>query len=223
MIAALNIWHLAWLGWGLANAGLIAGIGTALTHDERTLHPVPELPAAAPVESVAYPDFRLPAREKTFTATLERPLFVPTRSEAPPVPPPPPPPPPSMKKGQFQLLGTTITDDMRAALLREIATGRIRQVMLDRTINGLRLEQIEPDRIVFTQYDDREELVLKIQPSPKVVPAAIPAAAVRALAAPSPNVPQATAGQDTAAPASPRRARVVPLRRGSRTAVERED
>lgn len=183
MIAALNIWHLAWLGWGLANAALLAGIGTALTHDERTLHPVPELPAAAPVESVVYPDFRLPAREKTFTATLKRPLFVPSRAEAPAVPPPPPPPPPSMKKGQFQLLGTLITDEGKIAVVREIASGKERQVYEGYTINGLQLELVEPTRIVFTQYDDREELQLKTLRSPK--PAVAPAGAQAGTPAPA--------------------------------------
>lgn len=192
MMPPLNIWHLAWLGWGLVNAALVAGIGAALTHDERALHPVPELPAAAPVESVAYPDFRLPAREKTFTATLERPLFVPARSEAPPVPPPPPPPPPSMKKGQFQLLGTLITDEGKIAVVREIASGKERQVYEGYTINGLQLETVEPTRIVFTQYDDREELQLKTLRSPK--PAAAPAGAQAG------KVPAATG--DTPAPAA---------------------
>ncbi len=173
MMPPLNVWHLAWLGWGLANAALVAGIGTALTHDERALHPVPELPAAAPAESVTYPDFRLPAREKAFAATLKRPLFVPTRSEAPPVPPPPPPPPPTMKKGQFQLLGTIITDETKIAVIREIASGKERQIYEGYTVNGLQLETVEPNRIVFTQYDDREELQLKTLRSAK--PAAAPA------------------------------------------------
>ncbi|WP_287926524.1 hypothetical protein [Diaphorobacter sp.] len=200
MIAALNIWHLAWLGWGLANAALLAGIGTALTHDERALHPVPELPAAAPVESVAYPDFRLRAREKTFAATLKRPLFVPSRAEAPPVPPPPPPPPPSMKKGQFQLLGTLITDEGKIAVVREIVSGKERQVYEGYTINGLLLELVEPTRIVFTQYDDREELQLKTLRSPK--PATPPAAA------PAGKAPPTAAGGAAAsvAPAAPARA-----------------
>ncbi len=199
MMAPLNLWHLAWLGWGLANAALVAGIGAALTHDERSLHAVPELPAAAPVESVAYPDFRLPVREKTFTATLERPLFVPTRSAAPPEPPPPPPPPPTMQKGQFQLLGTLITDEGKIAVVREIASGKERQIHEGYTINGLQLETVEPTRIVFTQYEDREELQLKTLRSPK--PAAAPAGA------PAGRAPAGAAGTPApaaaAAPASP--------------------
>lgn len=203
MIAALNIKHLAWLGWGFVNAALVAGIGTALTRDEGTRHPLPELPAAAPVEFVAHPDFRLPVRENAFAATLERPLFVSTRSKAPPVPPPPPPPPPTMKKGQFQLLGTIITDETKIAVIREIASGKERQVVQGYSINGLQLETVEPNRIVFTQYDDREEVRLKILPSPKAAavpaggqPATGPAAGVPALRpAPAPRIAPARASQ----------------------------
>lgn len=174
MMPRLDIKRLAWLGWGVVNAALVVAIGTAWQHDERLRHPVPGLPAAAPVETVLHPEFRLPARDKAFDATLERPLFVPTRSKAPPVPPPPPPPPPTMKKGQFQLLGTIITDEVRIAVVREITSGKERQVHQGYIINGLQLETVEPHRIVFSQYDDREEVRLKIQPSPR--PAAAQAA-----------------------------------------------
>jgi hypothetical protein len=202
MMASLNAWHLAWLAWGLANAGLVAGIGTALTHDERALHPVPDLPAAVPVESVAYPDFRLPAREKAFAATLKRPLFVPTRAEAPPAAAlSSSPPPPSMKKGQFQLLGTLITDEGKIAVVREIASGKERQVYEGYTINGLQLETVEPTRIVFSQYDEREELQLKTLRSPK--PAVPPAGA------PAGKAPSA-APEGAAVPAEAARAVVPP-------------
>ncbi len=174
MMPRLDIKRLAWLGWGVINAALVVAIGTAWQHDERLRHRVPGLPAAAPVETVLHPEFRLPARDKAFDATLERPLFVPSRREAPPVPPPPPPPPPTMKKGQFQLLGTIITDEVRIAVVREIASGKERQVHQGYIINGLQLETVEPHRIVFSQYDDREEVRLKIQPSPR--PAAAQAA-----------------------------------------------
>lgn len=214
MTALLNIKHLALLAWAAVNAALGLAIGTELGWGE-ALHlalPVPVADPAAPVAITLPPDYRLPERGKTYAATLKRPLFVPSRREAPPVPPPPPPPPPTMKKGQFQLLGTTITDEMQAAIVREPVSGRVRQIMLNQTVNGLLLEQIEPDRIVFTQYGDREELRLKIQPSPKAPPAGLPVGA-EGKAAP------AVAPQETAAPAvTPRTSR-----RGSRTPVPRGD
>lgn len=173
----MNVRHLGMLAWGLANAGLVGGIATELAPvaGRAVVLPQPPVIQPAPVELVLYPDFRLPPPEKAFPVTLERPLFVPDRRKAPPIPPPPPPPPPTMKKGQFQLVGTIITDDLKAAYLRELAGGKVRQVQLGTIINGILLEQVEPDRVVLSQYDDHEELVLKIQPSPaKAAPVPAP-------------------------------------------------
>lgn len=169
MIALPNIKRLGLLAWALVNTALVLAIGNELGWGEK-LHlppPAPVVRPSAPIEITLPPDYQLPEREKTYAATLERPLFVPSRLQAPP---PPPPPPPAMKKGQFQLLGTTITDELKAAIVKEVASGKVRQLELNQTINGLRLEQVAPDSVVFTQYDDREELRLKIQPSPKAPP-----------------------------------------------------
>lgn len=199
MMALTNIKSLALLAWVLVNALLALAIGIELGWGEK-LHqpmPVPVVHSSAPVEVALYPDFRLPAREKTYAATLERPLFVPSRSEAPPAPPPPPPPPPTMQKGQFQLLGTIITDEMRIAVVKEISSGKERQIVQGFTINGLQLEMVEADRIVFSQYEDQEEIRLKIQRS--VAPVAKPVAAPV-------SAPQG--GQ----PAKPQAAQVIPTR-----------
>lgn len=203
MIALPNIKHLGLLTWTLVNTALVLAIGNELGWGEK-LHlptPAPVVHPSAPIEITLPPDYHLPEREKTYAATLERPLFVPSRSQAPP---PPPPPPPTMKKGQFQLLGTTITDELTAALVKEVASGRVRQLKLNQTINGLRLEQIGPDRVVFTQYDDREELRLKIQPSPKAAPLGQPG-----------RTPAAGTAAPVVAPVAAPRAATV--RRGSRT------
>ncbi|MHB1402306.1 MAG: hypothetical protein ACYCWB_07910 [Thiobacillus sp.] len=209
MMALANIKSLALLAWILVNAVLALAIGSELGWGEK-LHqpmPVPVVHSSTPVEVALDPDFRLPAREKTYAATLERPLFVPSRSEAPPAPPPPPPPPPTMQKGQFQLLGTIITDEMRIAVVKEISSGKERQIVQGFTINGLQLEMVEADRIVFTQYEDREEIRLKIQRSSQ--PVAKPVSApqrgqpARPRAAPvTPTQPAGTA-QGTGVPAGP--------------------
>jgi len=210
MIALANIKNLALLAWALVNAALVVEIGNELDWGESLRLPLPEpvVHPPVPVEVTLPPDFRLPARDRAFTGTLERPLFVPSRRKAPPVPPPPPPPPPTMKKGQFQLLGTTITDETRFAIVKEVAGGKVLRLLLNQTINGLRLEQIEPDRVVFTQYDDREELRLKIQPSSK---------------APPPGQPVSAPSSGEAAPAMPTTApRARALRRGLTTPVPSE-
>lgn len=173
MMALTNIRSLALLAWILVNALLALAIGRELGWGGNLYPPMP-VPAVhlpAPVEVTLPPDYRLPAREKTYAVTLERPLFVPSRREAPSAPPPPPPPPPSIQKGQFQLMGTIITDEMRVAVVKEIASGKERQIVQGYTINGLQLEMVEADRIVFTQYEDREEIRLKIQRSAKPVAA----------------------------------------------------
>jgi len=200
MTALTNIKSLALLVWALVNVALVLAIGSELGWGKH-LHsalPAPVVYPSVPVKITLLPDYHLPELDHSSAQTLERPLFVSTRRKPPP---PPPPPPPAMKKGQFQLLGTTITDETRVAIVKELAGGKVRQLMLNQTINGLRLEQIEPDRIVFTQYDDREELRLKIQPSPKAPPAIVPGSGTAA--------PQATT-----VPATSPRARA---RRGDRT------
>jgi hypothetical protein len=177
MMALANIKSLALAAWAFLNAGLLLGIGGELGWGENLPYPMPSpvVHPSAPVEIELYPDFRLPAPEKAYAGTLERPLFVPGRRKAPPPPPPPPPPRPTMQKGQFQLLGTIITDETKIAVVREIASGKERQVVQGYTINGLQLELVEANRIVFTQYEDREEIRLKIQPSPKPVSKAVSA------------------------------------------------
>lgn len=198
MMALNNIKGLALLAWILVNAVLALAIGRELGWGEK-LHPpmpVPVVHSSAPVEVALDPDFRLPAREKTYAATLERPLFVPSRSEAPPAPPPPPPPPPTMQKGQFQLLGTIITDEMRVAIVKEISSGKERQIVQGFTINGLQLEMVEADRIVFTQYEDREEIRLKIQRSaaPVAKPVSAPQGRQSARPRAAPAIPTRPAG-----------------------------
>ncbi len=166
MIGLMNIRGVIVMAWAAANGALVGVMGHELDWEplQEPPRPLQTAQAAPEVTTEALPNFQLPPLEKKFTATTERPLFVSTRRK--------PPPPgteaqvkPTMKKGQFQLLGTTITDEFSSAIVRELATGKIRPVMQDKLINGLLLESVEADRIVFTQYDDKEELLLKIQPS----------------------------------------------------------
>jgi type II secretory pathway component PulC len=207
MMALTNIKSLALLAWVLVNALLALAIGSELGWGEKLYQsmPVPVVHSSAPVEVALDPDFRLPAREKTYAVTLERPLFVPSRSPAPPAPSAPSAPPPTMQKGQFQLLGTIITDEMRIAVVKEISSGKERQIVQGYTINGLQLEKVEADRIVFTQYDDREEIRLKIQRSSK--PVAKPVAApqrgqpARLQAAPATPTRPAAPAQGASVPA----------------------
>lgn len=174
MIALMNIRGLIVAAWLLANTALIATVGGTVGWGEAMSLEVPTAPAqeSPQVGTELLPSFQLPRLDKHFLATRERPLFVPTRRKAPPPKPPEPPAPvkPVMQKGQFRLLGSVVSDDLTAAILEEIATGRQRQVQKGNLINGLLLDQVEPDSAVLTQYDDREELRLKIQRSTKGAP-----------------------------------------------------
>ena len=115
------------------------------------------------------PEFVLPPLDQSFVATLERPLLTPTRRPSPPPPPPvvPPPPKPTMRKGQFVLMGVILTKDKNVALLREIANGKVLRVEQGKEINGILVAAMEKEKVTLTQWDDREELMLKIQPGQK--------------------------------------------------------
>jgi hypothetical protein len=190
MMTVVNVRQLALLAWAAVNFSLVVMIGGELGWGKKLVDPmpVPVVHPAVPVKVVLPPDFRLPPLEKAYAGTLERSLFVPSRRKAPP----PPPVTPTMQKGQFQLLGTTITDEFSIAIVKEISSGKVRQVYQGFTINGLQLELVAPDRIVFSQYDDHEEIRLKIQASPK--PAAPPQAASQGE---QPGTPQAAPAAQT--------------------------
>lgn len=164
------------IGWGVTYLALAGAIGMELDWGRR-IHPaLPALkPAPAPrVDYPVQPEFTLPPLEQGFAETVARPVFVPARRP----PPPPAPPKPAMQKGQFSLLGALITKDKSIALLREVVTGKSTRVEQGKEIKGITVANVYPEKVILTQYDDTEELVLKIQPLPK------PPAALKAMPGP---------------------------------------
>lgn len=153
----------------LAAVSLMAVIGTEIGWGQRISLPTPVSKpqqtkvALAPLQ----PEFSLPPLEQTYTEVLVRPLFVPSR-RPPPVPPPPPPVVPAMRKGQFVLVGVILTKEKNIALLREIANGKISRVEQGKEINGILVASMEKEKVILKQWDDKEELVMKIQPMPKM-------------------------------------------------------
>lgn len=178
MIPWLNTHTLTYLAWGLVNTGLFVQLGQQAQWGTQPGLTVPIVAEQIPVkiEIVTLPDYRLPALKKNFTETLARPLFVSSRREAPPIPPPPPPPKPTMKQGQFVLLGTVLLDEGNMALLKETVGGKVRQITEGGLINGIKLERVQSDRVVLTQYEESEELRLKVLPSVKAPTTALPLA-----------------------------------------------
>lgn len=175
------------VGWGLAYLLLVGAIGMELDWGRHIQPPLPTMkPApAARVDYPVQPEFTLLPLGQGFTETTTRPVFSPDRRPPPP-PAPPEPPKPTMQKGQFVLLGALITKEKSIALLRDVATGKPVRVEQGKEIKGITVADVFPERVVLSQYDDIEELVLKIQPMPK--PVAVPKAVAGQPA------PQASAG-----------------------------
>lgn len=179
------------IGWGLVYLSLAAVIGMEVDWGRslRPSLPLAKETAVARADYPVQPEFTLPPLEQGFSETTARPMFTPVRRP----PPPPAPPKPAMQKGQFVLLGALITKEKSIALLRDVATGKATRVELGKEIKGIMLANVLPEKVTLTQYDESEELVLKIQSSPKP-----PAAAFKEL-------PQAAkpAAQATAVPTLP--------------------
>lgn len=168
-------WMVRMIGWGLVYLAIAGMIGLELDWGRR-IHPPLPTPKPAPAARVDYlvqPDFSLPPLEQGFAETTARPIFTSVRRPPPP-PLPPEPPKPAMQKGQFVMLGALITKGKNIALLREVATGKTTRVEQGKEIRGITVSTVFPEKVTLTQYDDTEELGLKIQPAvlPKEAPRA---------------------------------------------------
>ena len=173
--------------WLLLLLGLGAGIGLETDWGRQMRSPVmqiAETPPAFPKPVLAEP-FRLPPPDR-FLAITMRPLFVATRRAAP-IAASPEPPKPGMQKGQFTLTGTIVVAGRRFALLIEKAGNRSRVVAEGKEINGIMVKEVTRERVVLSQHDDTEVLILRTNnPTPRApagpgvapgAPAGIPGAA----------------------------------------------
>lgn len=188
------------VGWGLAYLLLAGIIGMEVDWGRHIQPPLPVMKPAPParVDYPLQPEFTLLPLGQGFTETTARPVFSPERRP----PPPPAPPKPTMQKGQFVLLGALITKEKSIALLRDVANGKSVRIERGKEIKGITVADVFPERVVLSQYDDTEELVLKIQPKPK--PVAVPKAVAGQVPPqapagapppqPAPEAPGATAG-----------------------------
>lgn len=135
---------------------------------------IPPAKGVAPMKvtpTVLLSELGLPPLE-TYKETTARPLFTPTRQ---PAPPPLPvtamaPPKPAMKRGQFMLVGVTMTKDKNIALLREVAGGKTVRAERGQVINGLTVEKVEPEKVTLRFEGETEEVVLKIATGPRLPP-----------------------------------------------------
>lgn len=185
MSATLNLSRLAMIAWVLLCASmlLLMGVATDWGHRVRLALPEPGTKKTERGDAALQPLFSLPPIAD-FAAISARPLFVSGRQP----PPVPAPPKPAMQKGQFVLMGALMTGGKNIALLREVSSGKSKRVEQGGSINGITLATVAPDKVTLTQYDDSEELALKVQSSPKSAPPPAPPAGAPA-ATPAPAVP----------------------------------
>ncbi|MEO5605977.1 MAG: hypothetical protein ABIR13_00125 [Polaromonas sp.] len=196
---------------------------------ERELLKMRTLPVTPVPPQKILPEFTLPDKDAGFPEILARPVFSVSRR------------PPSvvaketsaMKKGQFVLVGVLISPGTRAALLRDVATGKVQTVSQSAVVRGMTLSQVQPDRALLRLSDESEELPLNVQTGPKLVapqrvpvapgqpapglPGLAPASSAPATA-PKPQVP-ASAAMPAAAASAPQPAASAPLSSASRPAA----
>lgn len=156
----------------LALCGALAiGIGIETDWGRKIEQPSPEImETSAAIGDFTPPrlaiPFRLPPPD-TMLETSLRPLFIATRRPAPP-PLPPEPPKPTMKRDQFTLTGITVLPDGKFAFLTEKAGNKNRFVQEGKEINGITVKEIQGDRVVLSQYDETEILMLRTAKGPAV-------------------------------------------------------
>ncbi len=134
-----------------------------------------------------------------FVATLERPLFSPSRKPPPPPPappPPPPPPPPPDPLATVHLYGVFAGDDGGGIIVR--VDGKPRRVPIGEKIGAWTLKEIENRNVTLVR--GAETRVLKLVHARPVAPAP----AVAAEGAPAPGAANASAPAPASAGAGQR-------------------
>ena len=177
---------------------LLAVIGWETRWGTRIRPGVPAVAAkpGAAVDARVLPTLAVASPEQTYPESVARPLFVPSRRPAPSAPSTPVA---TMPKGTLTLQGVTIAGNTRIAMLRE-KSGRVHRVEQGRTVNGMTVASVEPERVVLTMGDEQEAvamLVSKAGGAPGTTPQAAAAATSGPFApqaAPAAPVPGAAPG-----------------------------
>jgi hypothetical protein len=161
--------------FGLGIAATLVGVGleTDWGRNWRGTNQYPAAPTRAPLDTRAVPAFQLPPLATAYRETVERPLFIPTRRPAPAGSAAQA----AMKKGQFRLAGTTVSENVSVAFLFETATNKTHRVNKGNDINGITVDMVAANRVVLKQGEETEELSLRTSQSPKPPPPPPPPAA----------------------------------------------
>lgn len=178
-----------WIAWLLPVAALMLLIGWE-TDWGRQIVRVPSTPPAAepkPVSAAVLPDYQIEGGLNAHAETVQRTLFNATRRPAPVLAADDGPR--QIVRGQFLLMGTTVTGERNIAFLKDVGNGKTRVVRQGDEIDGMKVALVTADRVKFLAGDDSEELILKVAPGPKTTLAAAP---------PPPGAPVAGAGGQAA-------------------------
>jgi general secretion pathway protein N len=153
---------------------------------------------AAPSEVKLLPPLASVVAEQAYPETAARPLFTPTRRPAPAAPAVAG----NMVKGQFMLTGVIAVGDLKIALLKEKASGKVHRVERGKEISGMTLSNVEPERVTLAQGGDEEVLTLSVQkgPAPATAGAAAAVAPQVGMFGPAPGQPAPAAGPAAAVP-----------------------
>ena len=140
---------LAWLGWRL-----LEGPPEVAAVPDESLPPVEiEIPEPRPIRFEGLP---------SYGEIVERPLFYPDRrpEEAPEVVTAPPTAPTPEPEVELSLVGVMLTDNIRAALIRQDGTGAVARLQLGESVADWRLEQVLPRQVVLQRGSETRELML---------------------------------------------------------------
>lgn len=152
-----------WLWWliPIAVIGVVIGIESDWGREWRK--PDAGMPLIEPktVPLNLMQDYKLEGDVTAYVEMVNRPLLTPTRRPAPP-PPPPEPPKQVIQRGQFALLGTTITKDKNIAFLRQASSGKFHRVEQGQVLNGMTVAKVAADRVTLQLGEDSEEIVMRI-------------------------------------------------------------
>ena len=187
--------------WLALLSALAVAIGFELDWGRRWIRPIQQIDVQPPpfTKPTLTEPFRLPSAD-AFLETAMRPIFVVTRRPAPTIAVEAPKP--RMKKDQFALTGTTIVPEGKFAHLLEKAGNKSHVLSEGKKINGILIKEVRTDRVVLTQHDDTETVMLNVAKSPKLPP--------QAPQQPPTQVPQQTPPQRPQLPTSSERSVETP-------------
>ena len=146
-------------------------------------------------EAKLLPSIAIVSPEQAYPEAAARPLFTPTRRQAPPATAAAG----AMTKGQFVLQGVTMVGDLKIAMLREKSNNKVHRVEKGKDVNGITVAEIEPEKVVLSQGGEQEVLTMLVQRGVQPTAAAVqagpfagstpPGASAAATPPPAPGAP----------------------------------